>query len=81
MLLVCYNVTVLQCYSARVLQFSGFTIHMDISRTDDTRLGNIPAEMNTNLDATCLRLSNDNANKTTSCYVCEKLLKTMLNEP
>jgi len=53
---------------------------MDVPRTDDTRLGNIPAEMNTNIDATCLRLSND-CHKTTSSYVCEMLLKTMLKKP
>jgi hypothetical protein len=58
--------------------YSGFTIHMDVARTDDTRLGNRAAEMNTSLDVTCLLLSNDTANKTTSSYVCEKLFKTML---
>jgi len=54
---------------------------MNVPWTDDTRLRNIPAEMNTNSDATSLRLSNYTANKTTLSYVCEKLLKTMLKEP
>jgi hypothetical protein len=51
---------------------------MDVPIADDTRLGNISAEMTTYLDATYLRLYNDTVNKTTLSYVREKLLKMAL---